>query len=214
MEKITGLEFGIVDTVLVEDGKCMARVRIPERGDIVSPPMYVLQQGTRETKAFWVPKVNEQVAFIRRDDGAAGVILGAFYSTRDQTDADLNAEGQTGTVFADGTSVIYDENTGELTIDSVGKVIVTAADEISATVGTCEVKLTSTEAIMKKGTTQVKVAAKVNIETAAGSLFAVIDDMLTANIAETHPTAVGPSGPPVNVASYVAAKIALGLVME
>jgi len=214
MEKITGLEFGIVDTVLVEDGKCMARVRIPERGDIVSPPMYVLQQGTRETKSFWVPKVNEQVAFIRRDDGAAGVILGAFYSTRDQTDADLNAEGQTGTVFADGTSVIYDENTGELTVDSVGKVIVTAADEISATVGTCEVNITSAEILVKKGTTQVKVGAKVNIETAAGSLYTILDTILTQMIAETHPTAMGPSGPPINAAAYAAQQATLGLVLE
>lgn len=191
------IEIGIVTQVDISDKVVTARVKMTERDDIVSPPLYILQQGTRDTKSLWLPAVNEQVIFARFEGGASGVILGSVYSARDTTDTDLRSDTTRGVVFPDGSRAVWDD--GDLTVTSTGSVIVDAATEIQAKVGTTEVKLTT---------------SKIKVATAAGSLKGILDDILDAAIAETHPTAVGPTGPPINVASYIAAKALVALVFE
>ncbi len=208
------IEIGIVSSLEISATSCKARVKMTTREDAVSPPLFIVQFGTLENNSVWKPKVNEQVAFMLTEGGKSGFILGSIYSKRDEMHADLQDEGVTGTVYSDGSRVFFDEATSVLTVDARSKVVVTADDEISATVDTCEIKVTGSEIVAKKGTTQVKVAAKVSIKTAAGSLFTILDTLLTAMAAETHGTAVGPTTPPLNVASYITAKTQLGTVME
>lgn len=208
------IEIGIVSSLEISATSCKARVQMTTREDAVSPPLFILQFGTLENNAVWKPKKNEQVAFMLTEGGKSGFILGSIYSKRDELHADLQAEGVSGTVYSDGSRVFFDESTSTLTVDARSKVIVTADDEINAKVSTCEIKVTGSEIVAKKGTTQVKVAAKVSISTAAGSLYSILDAILTAMALETHPTAMGPSGPPVNIASYTAQQTLLGQVME
>ena len=205
---------GIVSSIEVVENALTARVKMTDRGGAVSPPMFILVSGSKDNKSVWTPKVNEQVAYLSMDGGRSGVILGAIYSARDTTPDDLRSETVTGTVFADGSRAFFDESNSTLVVDARSNVTVTADDEISATVDTCEVKLTAAEIIAKKGTTQVKVAAKVSIKTAAGSLFTNLDGELTQLIAETHVTPLGPTSPPINAPAYTAIKTNLGLVME
>lgn len=208
------IELGIVSSVEITATSCKARVQMTTRDNAVSPPLFVVQLGTHENKALWLPKKDEQVVFVLTEEGKSGFIFGAVYSKRDETHADLQSETTSGTVFADGSRVIFDESTSELIVDARSKVVVTADDEITATVSTCEIKVTSSEIIAKKGTTQVKVAGKVSISTAAGSLFTIMDALITQMQLEIHPTAVGPSGPPVNAPAYAAQQALLALVME
>lgn len=208
------IELGIVSSVEIDGTTCKARVKMTTRDNAVSPPLFVVQMGTHENKSLWLPKVDEQVVFVLTEQGKSGFIFGAVYSKRDETHADLQSETVSGTVFADGSRVFFDEDTSELIVDARSKVTVTADDEITATVDSCQIKVTAAEIIAKKGTTQVKVAGKVSIKTAAGSLFTILDALMTQMQAETHPTAVGPSGPPVNAPAYAAQQVLLGLVME
>ena len=208
------IELGIVSSVEIDGTTCKARVQMTTRGNAVSPPLFVVQMGTHENKSLWLPKKDEQVVFVLTEQGKSGFIFGAIYSKRDETHADLQSETVSGTVFADGSRVFFDESTSELKVDARSKVTVTADTEITATVDSCQIKVTASEIIAKKGTTQVKVAAKVSIKTAAGSLFTILDNILTAQIAETHGTPLGPTTPPLNVAAYAAEKVQLALVME
>ena len=199
------LEIGIVTQVDISAEAVTARVSIAERGGIVSPPLYILQQGSKETKSLWLPAINEQVIFMRFEGGASGVILGSVYSARDTTAAELQSDTTRGVVFPDGSMAVWDdgkltvETTKDVIVTSAAKVTVDASTEIKATVGTTEVKLTG---------------SKIKIATAAGSLKGILDSILDAAIAETHTTPLGPTSPPINVASYVAAKVTVGLVFE
>lgn len=194
--------------------KAEVRCKLTTRDGSISPPLKVVGAFTLENKAYSMPAIDEQVLVLLWDNSRSGVCLGAIYSQRDPTHADLQAEGVQGVVFSDGTRVFMDVANSELIVDSRAKVTVTADDEITATVDQCEISVTAAEIIAKKGTTQVKVAAKVSISTAAGSLFSILDNIMTQLQAEVHPTAVGPSGPPVNAPAYAAQQVLLGLVME
>lgn len=57
----------------------------------------------------------------------------------------------------------------------------------------------------KVGDTQVEISEDgVTIKRDGESLFDILKDLLTAIKAQTHTTSTGPSGPPINLADYVA----------
>lgn len=191
----------------VDPATCTARVRIPEADNMVSPFLRIIIPTSRATKRFYLPSVDEQVAVLMRDDGTEGVILGAVYSQRDTTHSDINTEGVSGVVFEDGTRVIMDANSSTLTVDSRSDVIVTADRDCTVT-ATREASLNSSQTIVKTTPTGVTVSK------GALSLKTELSNILTALQAETHPTLVGPSGPPVNVAAYIAAAANIALLFE
>lgn len=57
------------------------------------------------------------------------------------------------------------------------------------------------------GSFSIDVTGKVAITGLTGELVDLMSQHLDADIAHTHPTAVGPSGPPVNAAVYTALKV-------
>ena len=64
---------------------CRARVTFPDKDDLVSDELAVLQIGANGTEGYWVPEVNTQVLclFLPNASGNglnAGFILGAYYS--------------------------------------------------------------------------------------------------------------------------------------
>lgn len=59
----------------------------------------------------------------------------------------------------------------------------------------------------KMGTTELQMSADgFTIKRGGEDLKTLLDDLLTAMQAETHTTSTGPSGPPINIADYVAIK--------
>ena len=58
---------------------------------------------------------------------------------------------------------------------------------------------------VKIGDSELQISADgFTIKKGGEDLKTLLDDLLTSMQAETHPTSTGPSGPPVNVADYVA----------
>lgn len=71
------------------DGKtCTARVTFPDKDDLVSADLPILQMGSKNLEGYWMPAVDTQVLclFLPNPAGKGinkGFILGAFYSTAD-----------------------------------------------------------------------------------------------------------------------------------
>ena len=55
---------------------------------------------------------------------------------------------------------------------------------------------------------------KYTLSNAVQSLAVILADLMDAHIAETHTTPSGPSGPPINLATYTAIKTRLDLLLE
>lgn len=79
----------------VDGAACQARVTFPDKEDMVSADLPVLQMGSQGMAGYWLPKVDTQVLclFLPNPAGKGlnkGFILGAFYSSADpppETDA-------------------------------------------------------------------------------------------------------------------------------
>ena len=71
-------------------------------------------------------------------------------------------------------------------------------------------------AIFESGALSVYDSAsdKFSIANAVQNLALILSDLMDAHIAETHTTGTGPSGPPINLATYQGIKARLGLLFE
>jgi phage baseplate assembly protein V len=68
---------------------CMVRVNYPDRDDMVSPWLPIMQKSTAGTQDFWLPRIGEQVHVLHTMDGdSQGVVLGASYSSGNPTTYD------------------------------------------------------------------------------------------------------------------------------
>lgn len=188
------LRFGEITEIDATAG--LVRVNFAEE-ETISPWLHVLAARTQSDKFSRFPDVGDQVAVMMEANARNGVVLGAVYSEADTLPAALQDENVEGVIYDDGTEITYDRSTSKLTADvagdvdiiSAGTVTIDGATEVDAKVGTVEVKITTSGVTIKNG---------------GISLKTILTDFVNANIAETHPTAVGPTGPPVNVASYTA----------
>lgn len=102
----------------VNGENCTARVVFPDKENMVSAELPVLQVGSADTKGYWVPEVDTQVlcAFLPNPAGRGinqGFILGAFYSTASMpVESDPTVRSIT---FPDGSCIRYDNGTIEIT---------------------------------------------------------------------------------------------------
>ncbi|HFK2230406.1 TPA: phage baseplate assembly protein V [Pseudomonas aeruginosa] len=129
---MSSLEFG--DVAAVDYASCRVRVRLDERDGLVTYWLHVPQRHTQGTKARpLMPEIGEQVAVLLEDDGVEGVVLGGVYSTAEPppvTDADVHYVR-----FSDGTSVVYDRRTHQLTVECVGGIAVKCEGTLSVEAG-------------------------------------------------------------------------------
>ncbi len=106
---------------------CRARVTFPDKEDVVSDELPILQTGAAATAGYWVPEVGTQVLclFLPNPSGHglnAGFILGAFYTKvapPKETDPDVREIR-----FADGSFFRYDH--GEISIYAASHLKLTA----------------------------------------------------------------------------------------
>lgn len=98
---------------------------------------------------------------------------------------DLPSDTKTKIKFSDNTVVQYDTSTSTLTVDVSGSKIIASSQGIEVSKG-------------------------------GDSLGDIMSDLMDAMSAETHNvTAIGaPSGPPLNIASYIALKARLNLLLQ
>jgi phage baseplate assembly protein gpV len=68
---------------------CMVRVNYPDRDNMVSPWLPLMQKSTAGAQDFWLPRIGEQVHVLHSADGdSQGVVLGASYTSGNPTTYD------------------------------------------------------------------------------------------------------------------------------
>lgn len=74
------------------------------------------------------------------------------------------------------------------------------------------VKTDGVEIATGAGKFTVDKTGKVSLGNGAIELLDLLDKLIDALLVQTHPTGVGPSGPPINAADFAALKVQLGLI--
>lgn len=183
------LRFGIISES--DPAKGLARVKFGEDG-IVTKWLPVLMQKTLQDQHAHSLDVNEHVVCLMDAHAEEGVILGAIYSTATAPPSDLQSADVAGAVFSDGSKVSFDRSSSTLLVE------VAEAGTVTVKVGTAEHTITANGHTIKN----------------TMSLKGWLESLCDALLAETHPTGTGPSGPPINAASYTAAKANLANIFE
>lgn len=119
------IRVGIVSSV--NGDACKARVTFPDKDDMVSDELPVLQIGANDTAGYWVPEVGTHVLclFLPNPSGKginAGFILGAYYTKTkppEETDAAIRS-----IKFPDGSFIKYDH--GVITINAALQIVLKA----------------------------------------------------------------------------------------
>lgn len=97
------------------------RVSQPDKDDLISDWLTIVQKSTVGIKDFWLPQLGEQVLFSTLPNGTSkGFVHGSFYSKG--TPPPTTSEDARHTTFADGTVIEFDSSNSTLTIDSKGPV--------------------------------------------------------------------------------------------
>lgn len=149
------------------------RVRVAFPGGMVSDDLPVMVRNSTADREYWMPSIEEQVTCVFLPNGPEiGFVLGSFYSDQDPIPDGAEVDGMSVFEFSDGARFEYS------TVNSTLKIVI----------GDLEVEMTpDTIKIGGPGATQPFVRG-----TDYGTLYK----------AHTHPTGVGPSGPPANAAEY------------
>jgi phage baseplate assembly protein V len=173
------LKFGIIEECQPDKG--LYRVRIDE-DDIKTKFIPVVVPNSKSTKFEAPLEVGEHVALLMDERAEDGIIVGAIYSEADKPE---NGAGENvwRTTFADGSYIKFDKSSGDLTVNTKGKVIVESASDVEITctklkvTGDVEVNgsITGSNGLEVTG----KIEATGNIESTAGDVKALTISLLT-----------------------------------
>lgn len=120
------IKIGVVSSV--DSSTNTARVTFPDRDDLVSNDLQVLQRNTGQNKDLSYPDVKENVLCLFLGTGEEnGFILGSFYNQKNQP-PENNQELRV-TKYSDGTEIRYNRKTHEMEIKAVGTVKIEAAQK-------------------------------------------------------------------------------------
>lgn len=113
------IRVGYVSSVNAVEGT--ARVTFPDSENIVSSPLQVVTRGTKNTKDFWLPAIDDQVLCIMMPDESGkgiteGYVIGALYSSIDRPPAGADS------------SVRVLDHKGDMIIKCSGKLAISATD--------------------------------------------------------------------------------------
>lgn len=82
---------------------CMIRVNYPDRDNMVSPWLPLMQKSTAGTQDFWMPRIGEQVHVLHTMDGdSQGIVLGASYTSGNPSTYDARVASTSKTPPAKG----------------------------------------------------------------------------------------------------------------
>lgn len=121
---------GLVSSVDASTGTAVV-VR-PDKDNRTTAPLQVLQRGTKATKEFWMPAIDDQVVCLLLPNTSGkgpstGYILGAIYSESD-TPAEGDANNRS-VRFTDGSYIQY--TNGNINIHARGDVNITSGGNIN-----------------------------------------------------------------------------------
>lgn len=119
------VKVGIVSSV--NGPACTARVTFPDKDNMVSGDLPVIQVGANGTEGYWVPEVGTKVLclYLPNPSGCgmnAGFILGAYYTkAKPPSESDPNVRSIR---FPDGSFIKYDH--GTITINAASQIVLQA----------------------------------------------------------------------------------------
>lgn len=115
--------FKIGEVSSIDPARCTARVIFDDENSMVSYDLPIMQRNSYGNCDYQMPDIGEDVLCLFRSDGFEdGVIIGSFYSG-EVTPPESNADRRT-VVFKDGTRICYDRAAHTLTVTIAGTVIV------------------------------------------------------------------------------------------
>lgn len=121
------IKAGIVSSV--DPTNCSARVVFPDRDDMVSADLPIIQRNCGKNQDFSLPDVGDNVLCLFLGTGTEdGFILGSFFN--DQKKSQLTDPNVRGVIFSDGTKIVYDREKKLFEIEAAGKVSVKTKEEI------------------------------------------------------------------------------------
>lgn len=126
---------GRVAEIVSDAGQTSARVVFPDKENLISKPLPILQNSGGARRSYNVPKVGQSVLVGTLSNGDSdGFILGTFYTTQDPPPiADPLRQY---TEFADGTSVEYNEGTSTMAINAKGPINIVTSGPATITAPT------------------------------------------------------------------------------
>lgn len=187
------LKFGTIQQI--DANKGLVRVSFEADG-IVSGWLPFIQRGTKSDKFFSMPTSGEHVACMMDGNAEHGVCLGAIYSSAEAPGA-VKGQGVVGVEFGDGTKVLYDQNSKELTIEGAD-ILVHITCENAHIQASGDITLTGNVTIdgnlSANGDINTTGSIEATGDVTAGKVGALGVGLLT----HIHPTPSGPSSPPTN----------------
>lgn len=217
------IKIGEVSSVDYEKGT--ARVIFDDDDGLVSNDLAVIQRNTFSNHDYTMPSVGEDVICLFLASGSeAGFILGAIYAG--EVEPPESAENKRYVHFADDTKFSYDWENHLASVEigddttivadqdhaevKAGGVTLTLSDN-TVTIDCDKVNLTSQSGInLGEENPAEFVALATKVKTELTKIQSEFQTLQTLWAAHTHPTGVGPSGPPVTpyVPQYSASDVA------
>ena len=119
--------FGYIS--VYDPARHMARVRFPDKGDVVSGWLPVVVPNTKKNKDEYHLDVEEHVFCVLMGNGLEmGAVLGSIYD--DANKPPVGKQDIRVTTFEDGTRLSYDRKEKLLTVNAVGDIRIQAAGNI------------------------------------------------------------------------------------
>jgi phage baseplate assembly protein V len=198
------VRMGTVDTV--DRTKCRVTVTFdapptpgkPSDRLCKSESLPVLVEQSVENRDYWMPAIGEQVVCVFLPTGP-GFVLGSFYSDEDPIPDGAEVDGVRAVELADGARFDYD------TENSRGRVLLgdmdieITPDHVRLLAGDIETEFTVEHVRMGGASANQPFVRGTDLKT-------LIEALIDLIVAQTHPTGVGPSGPPTNSAAFTAKK--------
>lgn len=115
--------FKIGEVSSIDPARCTARVIFDDENSMVTYDLPIMQRNSLGNRDYQMPDIGEDVLCLFRSDGFEdGVIIGSFYAG-DVEPPETTADRRT-VVFKDGTRICYDRVSHTLTVTIAGTVIV------------------------------------------------------------------------------------------
>lgn len=115
--------FKIGEVSSIDPARCTARVIFDDENSMVTYDLPIMQRNSLGNRDYQMPDIGEDVLCLFRSDGFEdGVIIGSFYAG-DVEPPETTADRRT-VVFKDGTRICYDRSSHTLTVTIAGTVIV------------------------------------------------------------------------------------------
>lgn len=115
--------FKIGEVSSIDPARCTARVIFDDENSMVTYDLPIMQRNSLGNRDYQMPDIGEDVLCLFRSDGFEdGVIIGSFYAG-DVEPPETTADRRT-VVFKDGTRICYDRASHTLTVTIAGTVIV------------------------------------------------------------------------------------------